>query len=335
MKLELGRVTELVRDLEKDRENKFGELTARLRLMGEQTASLNTTTGALREALASTRARGQWGERMADDVLRAAGLVEGISYRKQSATTAGTIPDFTFLLPGGRVLHMDVKFPIDNYLRYLESATDDERDRFSLAFVRDVRARVRELSGRVYIDPDETLDEVLLFIPNEAVYAFVHQHDRELVDVSLRQKVVLCSPSTLFSVLAVIRQAVEQTQLQRTSDEILGCLAAFEQQWGKFSDALDKVGRSLDSVRRSWDDLSGTRRRQLERELDRVGELRNRREGGREAEPAPQLTVDATTAPGTGTLPTDAVGGRGEAEARRRAAGDVRPLPRPPASATG
>jgi DNA recombination protein RmuC len=96
--------------------------------------------------------------------------------------------------------------------------------------------------------------------------------------VALGQKVVLCSPSTLFSVLAVIRQAVEQTHLQRTSDEILRCLASFEQQWVKFTDAMDKVGRGLDTLRRGWDDLTGTRRRQLERELDRVGELRNRRQ---------------------------------------------------------
>jgi DNA recombination protein RmuC len=290
---------------------------------------------------------------MADDVLRAAGLVEGISYRKQSATAAGTIPDFTFLLPGGRVLHMDVKFPIDNYLRYLEAASDRERDQHAVAFVRDVRSRVRELSGRVYIDPDDTLDEVLLFIPNEAVYAFVHEHDRDLIEVALGQKVVLCSPSTLFSVLAVIRQAVEQTQLQRTSDEILACLAAFEQQWGRFSDALDKVGRSLDTVRRSWDDLAGTRRRQLERQLDRVGELRSRREGARELEvPADladaQVTVDATlgrdrplglAVSGPERVPGAAVAGTcrqdGDAEALRRAAGDVRPLPRPPASAAG
>ena len=114
---------------------------------------------------------------------------------------------------------------------------------------------------------------MLLFIPNEAVYAFVHQHDRELVEVALRQKVVLCSPSTLFSVLAVIRQAVEQTQLQRTSDEILACLAAFEQQ-GKFADVLDKVGRSLDTVRRSWDDLAGTAAASWSASSTGVGELR-------------------------------------------------------------
>ena len=275
---ELARVAELVTGLQRERAEQQGRVETRLAEVAAVGARLVDTTQSLREALANPRARGQWGERMADDVLRAAGLVEGISYRKQSATAAGTVPDFTFMLPGGRVLHMDVKFPVDNYLRYLEAENDDDRDRYRIAFVRDVRARVRELSGRVYVDPDETVDEVLLFIPNEAVYAFVHTHDRELIELSLRQKVVLCSPCTLFSVLAVIRQAVEQTHLQRTSDEILHCLAAFEQQWGKFTDALDKVGRGLDTVRRGWDDLAGTRRRQLERELDRVGELRSRRQ---------------------------------------------------------
>jgi DNA recombination protein RmuC len=306
VRAELARVAELVGSLQRERAEQHGRVETRLAEMAAVSARLADTTQSLRQALANPRARGQWGERMADDVLRAAGLVEGISYRKQSATAAGTIPDFTFLLPGGRVLHMDVKFPVDNYLRYLEAGSDRERDQHALAFVRDVRARVRELSGRVYIDPDRTLDEVLLFIPNEAVYAFVHQHDRELVEVALRQKVVLCSPSTLFSVLAVIRQAVEQTQLQRTSDEILACLAAFESQWGKFADALDKVGRSLDGVRRSWDDLAGTRRRQLERQLDRVGELRSRRE-------------DSPSPPLPSPLPL----------------GEVHPLPSPPRSAAG
>lgn len=327
VRTELARVTELVAALERERAEQQGRVETRLTEVAAASARLAETTQSLRQALANPKARGQWGERMADDVLRAAGLVEGISYRKQSATAAGTVPDFTFLLPGGRVLHMDVKFPVDNYLRYLEAGSDRERDQHAVAFVRDVRARVRELSGRVYIDADGTLDEVLLFIPNEAVYAFVHEHDRDLVEVALRQKVVLCSPSTLFSVLSVIRQAVEQTRLQRTSDEILACLAGFEHQWGKFSDALDKVGRSLDTVRRSWDDLAGTRRRQLERELDRVGELRTRREGGPAAEAAAGPAVPAVAAPES-TVPEVAA-------AQLTVDADVRHLPRPPASAAG
>jgi DNA anti-recombination protein RmuC len=125
----------------------------------------------------------------------------------------------------------------------------------------------------------------------------------------------------LFSVLAVIRQAVEQVQLQRTSDEILACLAAFEQQWGKFTDALAKVGRGLDTVRRGWDDLAGTRRRQLEHQLDRVGDLRSRREVTGAAGNAGNATIDPA-----GVL----AAADGEGEVLRRAAGDVRELPRPP-----
>ncbi|HEX5367566.1 MAG TPA: DNA recombination protein RmuC [Acidimicrobiales bacterium] len=339
VRAELARVSDLVATLQRERAEQHGRVESRLSEVAAVGARLADTTQSLRQALANPAARGQWGERMADDVLRAAGLVEGISYRKQSATAAGTVPDFTFLLPGGRVLHMDVKFPVDNYLRYLEAGSDGERDRLAVAFVRDVRARVRELSGRSYVDPDETLDEVLLFIPNEAVYAFVHQHDRDLVDVALRQKVVLCSPTTLFSVLAVIRQAVEQTRLQRTSDEILACLVAFERQWGKFSEALDKVGRGLDTVRRGWDDLSGTRRRQLERQLELVGQLRSRRDLDRAvaaASPAGAGSSDGSSAGAGEPLPRDHGGGASGPwadEVRCPSTAEVHSLPSSPAAA--
>ena len=120
---ELAKVAELVACLQRERAEQQGRVESRLAEVAAVGARLADTTQSLRQALASPQARGQWGERMADDVLRAAGLVEGINYRKQSRISgAGTIPDFTFMLPGGRVLHMDVKFPIDNYLRYLEAA---------------------------------------------------------------------------------------------------------------------------------------------------------------------------------------------------------------------
>src|SRR4029453_6992756 len=131
-----------------------------------------------------------------------------VSYRKQTGIAGGSIPDVTFLMPGDRVLHMDVKFPVDNYLRHLEATTDAERDSYAKAFLRDVRGRVKELAGRTgYIDADTTLDQVLLFIPNGRGWAFTHGRDAELTDVAPRQKVVLCSPVSLFAVLAVIRQA--------------------------------------------------------------------------------------------------------------------------------
>ncbi len=301
---QLERLGDVVTKLQHDSAHQHGQLVSGIEQVTTTGRLLAETTGHLREALASPKARGQWGERMADDVLRLAGMVEGVSYRKQTSVPGGAIPDVTFLLPGGRCLHMDVKFPVDNYLRHLEATTDTERESTAKAFLRDVRSRVKELATRGYIDPDATLDEVLLFIPNESVWAFIHEQDPQLIDVALGQKVVLCSPVSLFAVLAVIRQAVEQARLTRTSDEILQCLAAFGQQWTKFSEALDVVVKRFDTAQRGLEEVTGPRRRQLERQLDRIDDLRARRG-----------LPDAPRALGDG-----------EGEVLRRASGDVRPL---------
>jgi DNA recombination protein RmuC len=274
---ELRDLRELVAGLQRDRATQHGELTTALRQTLHTTKDLAGTTAALREALASPKARGQWGERMADDVLRAAGMVEGVTYRKQSATATGTIPDFTFMLPRGLELHMDVKFPVDNYLRYLEATNDGERDQTQRAFVRDVRNRIKELAGRGYADPMTTVGYLLLFIPNESVYSFIQEHDRELADHALGQRVVLCSPFTLFAVLGVVRQAVDSFLMERASDAILDALAGFAEQWTKFSDHVDRLGKQLGTVQSTYDDLAGTRRRQLERRLDAIEAIRQQR----------------------------------------------------------
>jgi DNA recombination protein RmuC len=273
---ELKRVTDLVARLQQERAQQHGEVVQRLDQAAAATSALAQTAQGLREVLASPKTRGQWGERMADDVLRAAGFVEGLNYRRQQTLDGGRRPDFTFLLPQDVELNMDVKFPIDNYVRYLEATTDAERDAARTAFVRDVRNRVKEITGREYIDPSRTVDHVLLFIPNEAIYSFIHESDAELLDRALASRVVLCSPSTLFAVLAVVRQSTRQFLFERTSTEILECLTRFVKQWDKFADQVDKVGRHLDTLSSSFDDLRGTRRRQLERELDRIEMLQSR-----------------------------------------------------------
>ncbi|MBW3573402.1 MAG: DNA recombination protein RmuC [Actinobacteria bacterium] len=275
---ELGRVTAVVSRLEADRSRQHGELSAQLRATVDQTASLATTAGALRQVLANPKARGQWGERIADDVLRAAGLVEGISYVKQRATASGSVPDFSIVLPRGLVVHLDAKFPVANYARCLEATSDHEQALHRCAFLKDVRARVRELGGRGYVDPaGGTVGFVLAFIPNESIYAFVHEHDPGLLDAALAQGVVLCSPLTLFAVLAVVRQAVEAFAVESTASEIVGILGDFSDQWERFCASLDRMGRAVDGIERAFGELSGTRRRGLERTLARIEELRGRR----------------------------------------------------------
>ena len=271
---ELGKIGDLVRELEHDRHRAFGALTNELRRQHEGLNALSEHTQQLREALANSRARGQWGERMAEDVLRLAGFLPGVNYHKQRAIETG-IPDFTFLLPDGLSLHMDVKFPLDNYLRYLDAESDLEQRRARDEFLRDVRNHVKSLASRGYLDASgSTVDCVLLFIPNEQLYAFIQEQDHSILDDALRRKLVFCSPLTLYAVLAVVRQAVDNFRVERTSSEILTRLGAFTKQWEAFVERMDKLDRSLTTARKDFDELTGTRRRMLERELDKIDDLR-------------------------------------------------------------
>jgi DNA recombination protein RmuC len=278
---EFGRLGELVRQLNTVSAQHFGEVSASLAAHAETTASLAHSAQSLREALASPKARGQWGERMAEDVLRLAGFVEHVNYEKQTAVHGDrlALPDYTFPLPKGHVLYMDVKFPLSAYLRFLDAGTEAERSAHREAFLRDVRLRVRELAGRDYANRGDrqSVDYVLLFLPNETVTGFLHESDPTLVEDALRQKVVLCSPLTLFAMLGVIRQAFDNFMVEQTSDEILRTLGAFDTQWQKFGDALDGLGRRLESANRAYEELNGPRRRQLQRPLDRLEALRSDR----------------------------------------------------------
>ncbi len=279
MTKKLESVSGLVRDLEKDRSAKFGELSDRLREVSERTADLTRTTGTLREALSSSRVRGQWGERMAEDVLRIAGFIEGINYRKQKTLIdPGTRPDFTFMLPRGLTLNMDVKFPYDNYVAWLEAPNESERGRFCKAFIKDVRSKIKEVAGRDYIDPGQsTVDYALLFIPNDQIYSFIHEQEPAILDEGLRQRVIFCSPVTLYAVLAVIRQAVDNFSLEQTSNEILGLFGAFKKQWEEFLKKLEHLGKQIEGAHDDYESLISTRRRRLDRPLERIEEIRTLR----------------------------------------------------------
>ena len=274
---ELSELRHLLTDLQKDRAAQHKGLTQNLRNAAEQQDLLLRSTQRLNDILVNTQARGQWGERMADDILRAAGMVEGINYFKQKTTAAGTRPDFTFLLPDGQLLHMDVKFPLEAYARYVEASSDLERREALRDFGAAVLGHVRTLASReAYMESVTTVGYVLMFVPNDGVYAFIHEHHRNVFDTALETRVVICSPATLFAMLALVRQAMDTLAMERSSQEILDHLACFADQWQRYIDQFDLVGRHLGRLNSAFEELSMTRRQQLERQLNRIEEIKNR-----------------------------------------------------------
>jgi DNA recombination protein RmuC len=110
------------------------------------------------------------------------------------------------------------------------------------------------------------------------VYAFIHEQDHSIFDDVIKNHVIFCSPITLFAVLAVIRQAVENFALEKTSNEILSLFGSFKKQWDEFIKKLELLGKRIEDVQKEYDSLRSTRRRQLEKPLNKIEALRTQRE---------------------------------------------------------
>ncbi len=274
---EVTTIRSVLTTLQTDVAAQHGTIAERLKEAARGTSELTQTTGQLRDVLSNPTARGKWGERMAEDVLRVAGMKEGVNYLRQTKLRTGKIPDYTFLLPKEETLHMDVKFPLEAHAEYVNAPSDGARLEATKKLRLAVRSHVTGLVGREgYLDERETIGCVLMFIPNDGVYAAIHEHCQNEIDRALERGVLICSPSTLLAVLVIVRKAMDTFALERSAQEILSVLGAFETQWDKFTDAISTVSNRADLLRRGVDELmpGGTRRRMMDRQLDKIDDLR-------------------------------------------------------------
>ena len=270
------RLTELNQELDQLRQQNAGQFSSvseAVNMLAQRTANLN-------EVLSSSQKRGQWGERLAEDMIRAAGLVEGVNYSKQDTTAGGGRPDFTFVMPPDRVLFMDVKFPLDRYVAHLDAADDTTRASTKAEFVKAVKSHVDALAKRDYVDQttEDALDYVLMFVPNESISGFVHEADPHLIDWALERKVVLCSPLTLYAFLVVIRQATESFHTEQTAAEITQQINKFSKEFENYSAAVDKVRATFVKLDSELGAIAtdGTRFRKLAVPVRDIEKLRKR-----------------------------------------------------------
>lgn len=270
---EIAKLTNLVNTLENKRSSQIGELKQAIDTSHNQTMQLYSVTNNLNQTLSSKQHRGQWGERMAEDILVSSGLQEGINFLRQSSLSTGSRPDFTFLFPNNMKLNMDVKFPFENYRRFIE-AEENEKNNYKQAFMKDVKAHIKAVSGREYINPEEnTLDCVLLFIPNESIYSFIFQLDNNIINEASSKNVLLCSPSSLISILSVMRQAADNFVIEKNAKILLKAMAVFRKEWGKYSDSLDKIGGFIDKLSNEYRELMVTRTKKLDKSINELEQL--------------------------------------------------------------
>jgi DNA recombination protein RmuC len=212
---------------------------------------------------------------MLEDILAQSGFKRGLNYERQETLDGGGRPDYTFKLPPNRVLFLDSKFPLDNYIAYFEASDDTARRGYRDAFIKNVEARVKELEDRDYQSKEASaLDYVLLFIPNESVLAFIQQEKPSLIDEAVRRRVVLCSPLTLYAFLSVVRQATDSFYMEQRANEVFGLLSAFGRAWADYDRYLKRAATRVDNLQETIKSLTtGRIRSTLQKQLDRIDEF--------------------------------------------------------------
>ena len=249
--------------------------TALRELMGRHeklTEQLSVTTDGLRKVLSNNQLRGQFGEQVADDLLKMSGFVKGVDYEKnKSQKDSATRPDFTILLPDGVKINVDVKFPYDNLTRASETDNEDQKREFIKLFKQDVREKVKQCSTRNYINPeDNTVDFVILFIPNEMIFSFIYENLHEVWQEGMRQKVVFAGPFSFTAILRLIRQSYDTFRYQKNVRKIIVDIKNFYNEFQKYNEEFLKIGERINSLSQQYDKVNTTRTKQLLRTVDRI-----------------------------------------------------------------
>jgi len=250
-----GRVEQTYLQENRDR----ASLLASLDHLRETQQKLHQDAEALSRALTGdSKAQGDWGEVVLERLLETAGLTEGREYDLQSSHVdeAGgrKRPDAVVFMPGGRAVVVDAKCSLTAFVGAARAATPELREAALDAHLESVRAHVRGLAGKSYQDvlEERTLDIVLLFIPNEAAFHAAIARAPGLYEEAFRQRVVLCSPTTLLAALQLIahvwrseKQNANARQIAEQAGLMLEKLAAFVRD-------LDEVGGRLGQAQTAY-----------------------------------------------------------------------------------
>lgn len=225
--------------------------------------SLNNGVTDLRKVLSNVKTRGIWGEVSLENLL------EGILTREQyvvqknvSGKRNGEAVDFAVVLPGkseGKVyLPIDVKFPLEDYQRLVDSSESGNVVAMQEAvkgLENAIKTQAKSIKEK-YLNPPLTTDFALMYLPIEGLYAEVIRNPGLIEELQSRYKVVPCGPTTISAILNSLQLGFRTLAIQRSSKEVFDLLAAFRKDFEKFVANLDQAQRQVEGAGRTLEDAT-------------------------------------------------------------------------------
>jgi len=257
---------------DQERVASFSALKRELETYRQVTGELKSSTEGLKKLLSNNQMRGQFGEQVAENLLKMAGFVIGKDYLyNKEQETVDTRPDFTILMPDQTKINIDVKFPYKALQRYTETDNQDEKNQYRKQFKEDVKKKIKQVTTRDYINPEEkTVDFVILFIPNEMIFSFIYDQMNEVWEDAMQRKVVLAGPFSFTAIIQMVKQAYSNFKYQENLHHAISLIQKFEKEFEKYNIEFNKVGERIDSCKKQFDTVSATRTNQLSRVVNQI-----------------------------------------------------------------
>lgn len=260
----LARVERQVGILERDRVEQFGEVGERLVEVSASTRALREQTASLAGSLNASSVRGLWGETQLRRVLEHAGMLARCDFDEQvrgvSRHDREVRPDVVVRLPGEKVLVIDAKAPMSGFLAAQRADLDPARREDHLrSHAGALRRHVDALAGKDYWSAFATSPQlVVCFVPSEAVLAAAVEHDPELFESAMRQRVALASPATLLALLRTVAYAWQQHALTDNARELLVLGRELHERLATLGTHVTRMGSSLRRSVEAYNAMVGT-----------------------------------------------------------------------------
>lgn len=248
--------------------------------MGEM-HNLAAGVGDLKKILSNVKTRGIFGE------IQLSRILEQILTSEQYCVNVATKPgssdrvEFAVKLPAKNpsdknvLLPIDAKFPMDHYNALLDASETGERDLIDRAdrlFESCIKKNAKDIRDK-YIDPPNTTDFAIMFLPTESLYAEVAKRGALTEEIARVYNVNIAGPSTISALLNSLQMGFRTLAIEKRSHEVWNILSAVKTEFETFSGALASVQKRLKLADDDLDKLVGTRTRQMMRKLREVQTL--------------------------------------------------------------
>jgi DNA recombination protein RmuC len=242
--------------------------------LGEMQA-LAQDVGGLKKILGNVKERGGVGEIQLEMLLEQILAPDQYAANVKTKSGSNDIVEFAIKLPGKDdtnsvvYLPIDAKFPYDKYEQVIDAYELGEQPAIEAAN-KELENTIKKMAKDVhdkYIDPPNTTDFAIIFLPFESIYAEVIRRSNLLEQLQREYKISITGPTTLAAILNSLQMGFRTLAIQKRSSEVWKILGAVKTEFEKFGGLLDKVQKQISSAGETIDQLKGTRTRAIQRQL--------------------------------------------------------------------